>query len=207
MNIRTSILAALAVGLSIDVAVAQANHRLEVVTFPKEVTTADPNLNKEALLYHPTKKSEGKIPLIVLLHGAGGTKKKDVAAFKGNRDVKWVMTPANSKYVAKILVPHVRGHWNPDALNRSPWNIVGFSGNPSAPGSRLVATTWQPSADTADMSRAIESLSSSAAGSSNSNNSGFSSAAWAVSVAARIIELANNFCCPLETSFLACRSS
>jgi len=95
------------------------NHRLEVVTFPPKVRDADSNMNKEALLYHPLKKPEGNTPLIVLLHGAGGTKKKDVSAFKGNRDVRWVMTPANSKYVAKILVPHSRSHWNPDALNKA----------------------------------------------------------------------------------------
>ena len=47
------------------------NHRLEVVTFPQEVQAADSNMNKEALLYHPIKPPEGKIPLIVLLHGAG----------------------------------------------------------------------------------------------------------------------------------------
>lgn len=95
------------------------SHRLEVVTFPPKVRDADSNINKEALLYHPIKKPEGKTPLIVLLHGAGGTKKKDVSAFKGNRDVRWVMTPANSKYVAKILVPHSRSHWNPNALNKA----------------------------------------------------------------------------------------
>ncbi|MHC4506268.1 MAG: hypothetical protein ACYTFI_23480, partial [Planctomycetota bacterium] len=70
----------------------QANHRLEIVTFPDEVTAVDSNMNKEALLYHPLKKTEGKMPLIVLLHGAGGTKKKGATAFKGNRDVKWTMT-------------------------------------------------------------------------------------------------------------------
>ena len=95
--------------------------RLEMVTFPENVQAIDSNMNKQALLYHPIKKPEGdkKIPLIVLLHGAGGTKKGDVSAFKGNRDVKWVMTPANSKYVAKILVPHSRSHWNPEALDKA----------------------------------------------------------------------------------------
>jgi len=97
----------------------QGNYRLEVVVFPQEVQDADSNINKQALLYHPIKKPGGKMPLIVLLHGAGGTKKKDASAFEGNRDVKWVMTPANSRYVAKILVPHSRSHWNPDALNKA----------------------------------------------------------------------------------------
>ena len=95
-----------------------ANHRLEVVTFPQEVQDADSNMDKEALLYCPIEKPEGKIPLIVLLHGAGGTKKEGISSFKGNRDVRWVMTPANSKYVAKILVPHSRSLWDPASLNK-----------------------------------------------------------------------------------------
>ncbi|MDP6546936.1 MAG: alpha/beta fold hydrolase [Phycisphaerae bacterium] len=92
--------------------------RLEVVTFPPNVQAAFKDLSKQALLYHPIKKPEGKTPLIVLLHGAGGTRKKDISAFKGNRDVKWVMTPANSRHVAKILVPHSRSLWDPASLNK-----------------------------------------------------------------------------------------
>lgn len=63
------------------------HHRLEVVTFPEKVQNADANMNDQALLYHPIKQPEGKIPLIVLLHGAGGTKMQDISAFKGKRDV------------------------------------------------------------------------------------------------------------------------
>ena len=86
---------------------------------PKEVQDVDSNMNKEALFYKPIEQPEGKIPLIVLLHGAGGTKKSDVRSFQENRDVRWTMTPANSKYVAKIMVPHSRSHWNPEALNKA----------------------------------------------------------------------------------------
>ncbi len=96
----------------------EEHHRLEIVTLPPEVQKADSNMNQKALLYHPLKKSEGKIPLIVILHGAGGTKQKEISAFQGNRDVRWVMTPANSKHIARVLVPHSRSHWNPDALNK-----------------------------------------------------------------------------------------
>jgi len=96
----------------------QGNLRLEVVTFPQDVQAGFKDLNGQALLYHPIERPEGKIPLMILLHGAGGTKKKDIHAFKGNRDVKWVMTPANRKYVAKILVPHSRSLWDPGSLNK-----------------------------------------------------------------------------------------
>jgi len=97
----------------------QGNYRLEVVTFPKEVQDTDSNMDKQALLYHPINKPEGKIPLVVCLHGAGGTRQNDVSAFDGNRDVQWLMTPANSRSAARILVPHSRSHWNPDALNKA----------------------------------------------------------------------------------------
>jgi len=96
----------------------RGNLRLEVVTFPQDVQAGFKDLNKQALLYHPIEKPEGKTPLIILLHGAGGTNKKDISSFKRNRDVKWVMTPANSKYVAKILVPQSVGLWHPDSLNK-----------------------------------------------------------------------------------------
>jgi len=96
----------------------QGNLRLEVVTFPQAVQAGFKDLNKQALLYHPIEKPEGKTPLIILLHGAGGTKKKDISAFKVNRDVKWVMTPKNRKYIAKILVPHSRSLWDPNSLNK-----------------------------------------------------------------------------------------
>jgi len=92
-------------------------HRLENITFPQAVKDADASMDLEALLYHPNAKVEGKMPLIVLLHGAGGTKQKEVTAFIGNRDVRWLLTPQNSKYVAKVLVPHAWSHWNPKALN------------------------------------------------------------------------------------------
>ena len=128
MRIPTLLLAAFAMLLTVHVEASQSergggsdkqgNLRLEVVTFPQEVQAGFKDLNQQALLYHPIEKPEGKTPLIILLHGAGGTKKKDISAFKGNRDVKWVMTPANSKYVAKILVPQSHSLWHPDSLNK-----------------------------------------------------------------------------------------
>jgi len=98
-------------------AATPSNYRLEVITFPKEVQDADANMDSKALLYHPVEKPEGKIPLIVVLHGAGATKHKDVSRLQWSREVKWLSNPANSKHVAKILVPHSRSHWNPAALD------------------------------------------------------------------------------------------
>lgn len=124
MRIFALLLAASALPLAIDVEAGQSGAhphgklRLEIVTFPQDVQAGFKDLNSQALLYHPIPKPEGKVPLIILLHGAGGTRKKDISSFKGNRDVKWVLTPANSKHAAKILVPQSRGLWDPDSLNK-----------------------------------------------------------------------------------------
>jgi len=131
MRIPTLLLAAFAILLTVHVGASQGasdkqgNLRLEVVTFPQDVQAGFKDLNKQALLYHPIEKPEGKIPLIILLHGAGGTKKEDISSFKGNRDVKWLMDPANSKHVAKILVPQSRSLWDPDSLNKMLDHILG----------------------------------------------------------------------------------
>ena len=95
----------------------QGNYRRENLTFPEAVSAADSNFNRSALLFHPIKKPAGKIPLVVLLHGAGGTRQKDLARFQGNRDVKWLMAADNAEFAAYILVPQSTSHWNPDALN------------------------------------------------------------------------------------------
>jgi len=92
--------------------------RPTVVTFPPEVQAACKDLNQQALLYQPTERPGGKIPLVVLLHGAGGTRKKDIASFKVNRDVVWLVGPRNRKHSAKVLVPQSAGLWDPNSLNR-----------------------------------------------------------------------------------------
>ncbi|MDP6634716.1 MAG: prolyl oligopeptidase family serine peptidase [Phycisphaerae bacterium] len=128
MRVPALLLAALSILASADVGAAQSktpdrsgrqgNLRLEVVTFPPGVQAGFKDLNKQALLFHPIQKPEGKTPLIILLHGAGGTRKTDISSFKVNRDVKWVMTPANRKYKAKILVPQSRSLWDPASLSK-----------------------------------------------------------------------------------------
>lgn len=124
MRMPTLLLAAFAILLTVRVEAGQVGSdrqgdlRLEVVTFPPDVQAGFKDLDKQALLYHPIEKLEGKIPLIILLHGAGGTKKEDISSFKGNRDVKWVMPPANSKHRAKILVPQSRSLWDPASLDK-----------------------------------------------------------------------------------------
>ena len=123
MRMPTLLLAASAVLLTVHVEAGQdgsdeqGNLRLEVVTFPQDVQAGFKDLNKQALLYHPIGKPEGKTPLIILLHGAGGTK-RDISSFKWKGDVTRFAKPENSKCVANILVPQSRGLWDPDSLNK-----------------------------------------------------------------------------------------
>ena len=62
----------------------------------------------------------------------------------------------------------------------STWNTAGARGKCSADRSRLVTITWLPSSSTRPISLSSEFLSSSAAGSSNSSNSGWSRTVCAV---------------------------
>jgi len=125
MRINTLLLAALAIFVSADVQAAEQGawrlkspgYNCETIELPKECKEKDPNLNRQALLYSPIKKPEGKIPLVVFLHGAGGTKKDNIEAFKGNRDVRWFFSPENKKFVARVLVLHAKSHWMPAALD------------------------------------------------------------------------------------------
>lgn len=127
MRIPALLLAAFAILVTVHVEAAQSkrgggsdkqgNLRLEVVTFPQDVQAGFKDLNKQALLYHPIEKPEGKTPLIILLHGAGGTK-RDISSFKWKGDVKRFVKPENGKYAANILVPQSRGLWDPDSLNK-----------------------------------------------------------------------------------------
>ena len=89
----------------------------EIIDLPKECKEADASMDLKALLYSPKEKQEGKVPLVVLLHGAGGTKQKSIEAFRGNRDVRWVYEKQNQKFKARYLVPHAWSHWNPKALD------------------------------------------------------------------------------------------
>jgi predicted peptidase len=127
MSIRVLILAAFAILLSVDTAAGQTrrgggpgehrNLRLEVVTLPEKVQAGLKDLSKQVLLYHPVKKPKGKSPLIIFLHGSGGTK-RDISSFKWKRDVKQFLKLADEKHVARILVPQSRSHWHPGSLNK-----------------------------------------------------------------------------------------
>ena len=90
---------------------------MEVVTFPQDLQAGFKDLNKQALLYHPIEKPEGKTPLIILLHGSGGAK-RDISSFKWKGEVRRFVKPENGKHVAKLLVPQSRSLWDPDSLNK-----------------------------------------------------------------------------------------
>ncbi|MEM7231845.1 MAG: alpha/beta fold hydrolase [Planctomycetota bacterium] len=95
---------------------AREKLRLEVLSFPKEIHSKLENLGRQALLYHPTEAPKGKTPLVILLHGAGGTK-RDVLSYRWRGDIHRFVERAGDRHVARVLVPQSRGHWSPTALN------------------------------------------------------------------------------------------
>jgi len=77
--------------------------------FPKKVQDAESKLNKQTLLFHPNKKTEGKMPLIVLLHGAGGTRKKS-----GKQDIKVGSFGHGGGFRIRYAAPCSRNSNSPD---------------------------------------------------------------------------------------------
>jgi len=144
VKIVCSLLAAVAMWFASRAAAGQAqgpgggeirgNMRLEVVTFPQDVRAGFKDLNEQALLYHPLEKPEGKLPLVILLHGAGGTR-RDLSAFKWRGDVQRLIKLMKGKHVAKILVPQSRSLWDPASLNRMLDHIL--STNPDVDEDRI----------------------------------------------------------------------
>ncbi len=101
----------------IALAEIQGNLRLEVVTAPSDVAADFQRLNKQALLYHPIEKSSEKCPLVILLHGSGGSN-KDILSFKKTRTAKKLSQPENLHYGTKILILQSGGEWDPSSLDK-----------------------------------------------------------------------------------------
>jgi len=96
---------------------SQGNLRLEIVTAPPAVAADFHRLNKQALLYHPIEKTSGKCPLLILLHGSGGSK-KDILSFKKTRYAKKFYQPENRRYGTKLMILQSAGEWDPNSLDK-----------------------------------------------------------------------------------------
>ena len=93
----------------------RGNLRLEVITVPEKIAGAFERLNPRALLYLPVKTVNEKKPLVIFLHGSGGSK-RTLERARWTGDVKRFAKPGQS--ITSILVPQSEGHWDPASLNK-----------------------------------------------------------------------------------------
>ncbi|MBW2108984.1 MAG: dienelactone hydrolase family protein [Deltaproteobacteria bacterium] len=126
MRISNSLYLILLLTLSVSVSEAQlrkrkgdvnGNLRLEVITVPEHIAADFKRLNPKALLYHPIKKEKEKNPLVIFLHGSGGSK-RSIERFKWTGGVKEFISPKEGRPIVHILVPQSKGEWDPASLNK-----------------------------------------------------------------------------------------
>jgi len=95
----------------------RGNLRLEVIQTPAAIARDFERLNPQALLYHPVQAMEKKSPLLIVLHGSGGSK-RSIERAKWTGEVRRFLTPSKGQPTTHILVPQSNGHWDPDSLNK-----------------------------------------------------------------------------------------
>jgi len=86
----------------------------EIVTLPDKISSQAKSLDSSFVMYTQTKVVDGKkAPLIIFLHGGGGSRRK-IKDFLWNNQAKAV----NQKdYPFNVLIPHSKGQWKPKDLD------------------------------------------------------------------------------------------
>ena len=93
----------------------RGNLRVEIITVPENVAGSFERLNAKALLYHPVKMEEEKNPLVIFLHGSGGSR-RSIERAKWTGDVR--KFTASGQPLVSILVPQSNGQWDPASLDK-----------------------------------------------------------------------------------------
>jgi len=93
----------------------RGNLRLEVITVPEDIAREFERLNPQALLYHPVNTETVKSPLVIFLHGSGGSK-RTIERSKWTGEAKSFTAPGQP--IASILVPQSKGQWDPASLDK-----------------------------------------------------------------------------------------
>lgn len=91
--------------------------RVETISIPKQVSDDFVRLNSDLLLYHPVKAGEEPSPLVIFLHGSGGSRRA-IERAKWSGEVKTFVSPAPGIPSAHVLVPQSKGEWDPGSLDR-----------------------------------------------------------------------------------------
>ena len=94
----------------------RGNLRLEVITFPEKIAENFVRLNPQAIFYRPVKAEKKRNPLVIFLHGSGGSR-RSIERSKWTSDVKRFIASKEGNRNVNILVPQSKGQWDPKSLN------------------------------------------------------------------------------------------
>jgi hypothetical protein len=94
----------------------RGNLRLQVITIPGEIADDFVRLNPQAILYRPLKVGKEKAPLLIFLHGSGGSR-RSIERSRWTPDVRRFTSSKGVKPSVNILVPQSKGPWDPNSLN------------------------------------------------------------------------------------------
>ncbi|MDG2488976.1 MAG: dienelactone hydrolase family protein [Roseibacillus sp.] len=90
--------------------------RLEVIAIPGEIADDFVGLNPQVILYRPLKVGQEKVPLLIFLHGSGGSR-RSIERSRWTPDVRRFTSSKGAKPSVNILVPQSNGPWDPKSLN------------------------------------------------------------------------------------------
>lgn len=99
------------------------NLQLETITIPDHIAGDFVRLNPQALLYHPVEMDTEKSPLVIFLHGSGGSN-RSIERSKWTGEVKAFIKPKNGWPFVHLLVPQSKGEWDPASLNKMLDHII-----------------------------------------------------------------------------------
>ena len=95
----------------------KGNLRMQLITVPDEIAADFERLNPKALFYHPVETVGEKSPLVIFLHGSGGSR-RPIEKFEWMGEVKEFISPGEGWPTVHILVPQSKGLWDPASLDK-----------------------------------------------------------------------------------------
>lgn len=94
----------------------RGNLELVPVVVPENTAKAFKRLNSKALLYRPVHAKDKKTPLIIFLHGSGGSKRL-IESFAWSGEIRSFIKSQEGHPPVHILTPQSKGEWDPASLD------------------------------------------------------------------------------------------